>query len=87
MPTLRHGLFTEIITYIKNVDLLYHEATFAESERNRAEETFHSTAQQAAEIALAAGVKTDDWTFSSRYNGLKAFSKRLWLFSQHRTCC
>ena len=37
--------------YFKDVDLLYHEATFAESERERAEKTNHSTAKQAAEIA------------------------------------
>jgi ribonuclease Z len=66
----------EIITYIKNVDLLYHEATFAESERNRAEETFHSTAQQAAEIALAAGVKKlMIGHFSSRYNETESLLK------------
>jgi ribonuclease Z len=37
-------------------DLLVHEATFAEEERERAAETGHSTASQAAEIARAADV-------------------------------
>ena len=37
-------------------DLLVHEATFAEEDANRAEETRHSTARQAAEIAATAGV-------------------------------
>ena len=46
-----------IIPIIEGVDLLYHEATFAEQDANRAEETFHSTARQAAEIARMAGVK------------------------------
>lgn len=39
------------------VDMLYHESTFAESEKERAAQTFHSTARQAAEIAKSAGVK------------------------------
>ena len=61
----------EIIPYIEGVDLLYHEATFAESELNRATETYHSTARQAAEIAAAAGAKKlVIGHFSSRYNAL-----------------
>ena len=46
-----------IVPYIEGVDLLYHEATFAEQDLPRAKETFHSTARQAAEIARMAGVK------------------------------
>ncbi len=46
-----------IIPIIQDVDLLYHEATFAEADRARAAETFHSTARQAAEIAGRAHVK------------------------------
>lgn len=66
----------EIIPFIKNVDLLYHEATFAESERKRAEETFHSTAHQAAEIALAANAqKLMIGHFSSRYNETESLLK------------
>jgi ribonuclease Z len=49
--------FPSIIPIISNVDLLYHEATFAEAERERAKETYHSTATQAAEIAKQAHVK------------------------------
>lgn len=46
-----------IIPIIEGVDLLYHEATFAECDLARAKETFHSTARQAAEIARDAQVK------------------------------
>lgn len=46
-----------IIPQITNIDLLYHEATFMQSEEKRAKETYHSTAQQAAQVALKANVK------------------------------
>ena len=46
-----------IIPIIEGVDLLYHEATFAECDAARAKETFHSTARQAAQIAKRAKVK------------------------------
>ena len=47
----------DIIPYVKNVDLLYHEATFREGMGQRAKETYHSTNTQAAYIAKKAGVK------------------------------
>lgn len=54
---------------LNGVDLLYHEATFAESEKERAAITFHSTARQAATIAKEAGVKRlVIGHFSSRYD-------------------
>lgn len=57
-----------IAEQIKEVNLLYHEATFAEAEESRAKETFHSTARQAAQIAKAANVKQlVIGHFSSRY--------------------
>ncbi|NVK04705.1 MAG: ribonuclease Z [Flavobacteriia bacterium] len=43
---------------IKNVDLLYHEATFTRAERDLAEQTKHSTAEDAGKIARAAEVRT-----------------------------
>ena len=39
------------------MDLLFHEGTFAQSDAARAKETFHTTAAQAAELALEAEVK------------------------------
>lgn len=47
----------KVAEQIAGVDLLFHEATFAQSEQARAKETFHSTAAQAGEIAQMAGVK------------------------------
>ena len=46
-----------IIDQIHGADLLFHEATFAQSEQVRAKETFHTTAAQAGEIARAAEVR------------------------------
>jgi ribonuclease Z len=43
-----------LLEYISDVDLLYHEATFANDMAERAGNTFHSTAEQAALIAKKA---------------------------------
>ena len=47
----------ELAEWIHNVDLLYHEATYAEAEISHAQRYAHSTASQAAGIAKAAHAK------------------------------
>lgn len=57
------------IEVARGVDLLVHEATFDEEERDRARDTAHSTARQAAEVAAAAGVRRLILThLSARYS-------------------
>lgn len=47
--------FKRIISFVKNVDLLYHEATFDDSLKKLALATCHSTSIQAATVAKEAG--------------------------------
>ena len=64
----------EMIQYIQGTDMIYHESTYLENFRERAEERFHSTARQAAMIAKKAGVKKLLLGhFSSRYDVLDEF--------------
>lgn len=59
----------DIIEIIKNVDLLYHEATFLKDLSELAIATGHSTAEQAAKIAKDANVKKlIIGHFSNRYS-------------------
>ncbi len=62
----------EIIPQITKVDLLYHESTFMEDMRDRAKQTMHSTAKDAASIAKKAEVKKlIIGHFSARYKDLR----------------
>ncbi len=54
--------------YIRGTDLLYHEATYGKELEAIAKENFHSTAEQAARMAVLAGVgKLLLGHFSARY--------------------
>lgn len=65
-----------IIPIIKNVDVLYHESTFLEKNKNLATPTKHSTAKEAASIALQANVGILILGhYSTRYNDLNLFKR------------
>lgn len=59
----------ELATWCQGVDLLYHEATYADDYQDRATNYHHSTARQAAQTALDAHAgKLLIGHFSSRYD-------------------
>ena len=61
----------KILPIIEGVDMLYHEATFLNSEKKLAKATYHSTAAQAAEMASQAKVgKLLIGHFSARFKEL-----------------
>ena len=63
-----------IISYLENVDLIYHESTFLDSKMDKAIKTKHSTAKQAATIALKANAKQlIIGHFSARYDNSDLF--------------
>ena len=66
-----------IIPYIKEVDVLYHESTFLDSEEVLAGKTMHSTAKEAATIALKANVKQLMLGhYSTRYDSIENFKEQ-----------
>jgi ribonuclease Z len=65
-----------ILPIIQNVDVLYHESTFLESEEGLAEKTLHSTAKEAARIALKANAKKLILGhYSTRYESIALFKE------------
>ncbi len=66
----------DIVPIIKEVDVLYHEATFLKDREDLCEKTKHSTAEQAASIADQANVgKLIIGHYSSRYKDISEFKK------------
>jgi len=64
----------KILSYIENCNVLYHEATFLDDMEDRAAETRHSTARQAAKLATKAKAgKLLLGHFSSRYKNFNPF--------------
>jgi len=61
---------------VKDVDVLYHESTFLESEAVLATKTKHATAKQAAKVAKDADVKTLILGhYSTRYKSIALFKE------------
>ena len=66
----------DIVPQITGVTALYHESTFLKSHEHLCEKTKHSTAEQAAKIALKAKVGTLILGhYSSRYGDYQLFKK------------
>jgi ribonuclease Z len=62
----------DIVPYVENTTVLYHEATYLEALQEKAAERFHSTAKQAGIIAEKANVgHLLIGHFSSRYDNLE----------------
>ncbi|SEG32855.1 ribonuclease Z [Flavobacterium urumqiense] len=65
-----------IIPIIENTDVLYHESTFLQSEENLAKKTLHSTAKEAAMIALKSKAKQLILGhYSTRYESIELFKE------------
>ncbi|QOD60558.1 ribonuclease Z [Polaribacter haliotis] len=66
----------DIVPIIKNVDLLYHEATFLADRKDLAKKTKHSTSVEAAQIAKDANVgELIVGHYSGRYKDISLFQK------------
>jgi ribonuclease Z len=68
-------LYTEsFLQFVMNVDLMYHESTYLEIDKDRAANRFHSTAKQAAQLAVKAGAhKLLLGHYSSKYKSTEEF--------------
>ena len=70
-------LFSEdYLPYIQGADTIYHESTYLEADKHKAEARFHSTAAQAAQMAkLANAGQLLLGHFSSKYKDLAPFGE------------
>jgi len=65
-----------IVPLLRNVDLLYHEATFLDDRKDLAKKTMHATTKQAATIAKDANVKQLILGhYSGRYKDISEFKE------------
>lgn len=83
VPPLRYAFCSDtvydesVIPYVTNADVLYHESTFLDSEEALAKKTMHSTAKEAATIALKANVKNLILGhYSTRYESIDLFKEQ-----------
>ena len=81
-PTLSYAFCSDtkynesIIPIIENVSVLYHESTFLDSEEHLAGKTMHSTAKEAARIALKANAQQLILGhYSTRYDSIELFKE------------
>lgn len=73
-----------IIPIIQDVDVLYHESTFLDSEEHLSGKTMHSTAKQAAKIALKANAKQLILGhYSTRYPSIEFFKEEAQTVFEH----
>lgn len=71
--TMYHPVIAE---QLSGITVLYHESTFLEEHASLAEPTMHSTAKEAARIAIAAGVShLILGHFSTRYDNIARFKE------------
>lgn len=64
----------DLVNYVRNSDLIFHEATYLDDMKDKARERFHSTASEAAMIAkLSNAGKLIIGHFSSRYISIAKF--------------
>lgn len=73
-----------LLHYITDADLVYHESTYLDNQREKAESRFHSTSKQAAALALKANAgKLLLGHFSSRYEKLDEFQNEAQTIFEH----
>jgi len=65
-----------LVPFLRNADMIYHETTYLNNLKEKAEERFHATSKQAATMAKKAKVKKLlIGHFSSKYSELHEFEK------------
>jgi ribonuclease Z len=79
--------FEKMIEYVKGVNLLYHESTFIEKQKDRAIATMHSTAKEAATVADKAKVgKLLLGHFSARFRGTEEILEEAQIIFKNTVC-